>query len=323
MKYGNADLSGKFLLGPMAAYTDLAFRLLCRKHGASMCFTEFSNANALVRGITESWRLCRTAKEEMPVGIQIFGPSAEIIAKAASMISQKVDTGELFASCIDLNFGCPSGTVIRADSGAALLKKPQKIGEIVEACCKASSVPITAKIRAGWSSDNSVQIAKVVEGAGASGITVHWRTATEGRKRSTGWEAVGEVKRRVAVPVIGNGGATTPELAVRLLQETLCDGVMVSSGALGNPHIFSQANELLANGSYRKETWEEKLSSFLEYASFAEKFGVLSKKSLCAHAIQFLSGHGGVKLARGKLNAAQSVEEILCIMREFEPLGIG
>jgi nifR3 family TIM-barrel protein len=286
-----------------------------------MCFTEFSNANALVRGIAESWRLCRTAREEMPVGIQIFGSSSEMIAKAARMISEKVEAGELFASCIDLNFGCPSGSVIRADSGAALLKKPERIGEIVEACCKASSVPITAKIRAGWSSDNSVQIAKVVEGAGASGITVHWRTATEGRKRSIGWEAVGEVKRRVAVPVVGNGGATTPELAVRMLAETGCDAVMVSSGALGNPRIFSQANGLLANGSYRKETWEEKLSSFLEYAAFAEKYGVLSDKPLRAHAIQFLTGQPGVKIARKELNAAQSAEQILCIMREFEPLG--
>jgi tRNA-dihydrouridine synthase len=93
MKYGSDPLGGKFILGPMAAYTDLAFRLLCRKHGASMCFTEFSNANALVRGIAESWRLCRTAREEMPVGIQIFGSSSEMIAKAARMISEKVEAG--------------------------------------------------------------------------------------------------------------------------------------------------------------------------------------------------------------------------------------
>src|SRR3989344_9502237 len=104
-KYGDAELRGRFVLGPMAAYTDIAFRLLCRKRGAAMCFTEFSNADAIVRGKEESWRLMRTCREEMPVGIQIFGSSGKTIADAAEMISARVASGSLFASCIDLNFG--------------------------------------------------------------------------------------------------------------------------------------------------------------------------------------------------------------------------
>src|SRR3989338_61405 len=173
MKYGNATLSGRFVLGPMAAYTDIAFRLLCRKHGAAMCFTEFSNADSLVRNVARSWELARTCAKEMPVGIQIFGSSADAISRAAGMISQKAASGELFASCIDLNFGCPSGSVIRAGAGSALLRKPEKMGEIARACVKASEIPVTAKIRAAWSSDNAVGIAELVEKSGASGITVH------------------------------------------------------------------------------------------------------------------------------------------------------
>ncbi len=319
MKYGNSDLEGMFVLGPMAAYTDIAFRLLCRHRGAAMCFTEFSNANAIVRNVPESFRLMRTCREEMPVGIQIFGPDEEVMKKAVQKIGERVATGELFASCIDINFGCPSGSVIRAGAGSALLKKPEKIAAIVSACVSASKLPITAKIRAGWNTDNAVQIATLVEKAGAAGLTIHWRTATEGRKRSSGWEVVGEVKRAAGIPVIGNGGANTPERAVQFLRETGCDAVMISSAALGNPGIFGRSNALLNGSELPPPTWEEKLSDFHEYARLAEKFGVLSPKSMRAHAIEFLTGFEGVKLARKRLNAAKTVGEITAIMEEFTP----
>jgi nifR3 family TIM-barrel protein len=319
MKYGNSELQGKFVLGPMAAYTDMAFRLLCRKRGAAMGFTEFSNANAIVRGVPNSWKLMRTCKEEMPAGIQIFGSDAKVIAGAAKMISEKVAAGEMFASCIDLNFGCPAGTVIRAGAGSALLKKPEKVAEIVEATVAASTMPVTAKIRAGWSSDNAVLIAKVIEKAGASGITVHWRTATEGRKRMSGWQAVGEVKRALGITVIGNGGASSPERAVQFLQETGCDAVMISSSALGNPGIFERADGLLQGKAAAPATWKEKLADFREYASLAQKFSILEPKPLRAHAIEFLTGFNGVKEARGKLNRSKNVEEIMQVMESFSP----
>jgi tRNA-dihydrouridine synthase B len=319
MKYGNADLSGKFVLGPMAAYTDIAYRLLCRKKGAAMCFTEFSNAAAIVRGVPESFRLMRTCREEMPVGIQIFGSDEAMMKQAARAISERVQRGELFASCIDINFGCPSGSVIRAGAGSALLRKPEKIAAIVSACVCASELPITAKIRAGWNSDNAIAIAKAIEKAGAAGITVHWRTATEGRRRKTGWEVVGEVKKEVEIPVIGNGGASTPELAAKFLRETGCDAVMIASAALGNPGIFGRANAMLAGKENAPAGWEEKLEDFREYARLAKKYGVLSPKSLRSHAIEFLTGFEGVKVARKKLNAAKTVEEIETIMKEFTP----
>ena len=194
----------------------------------------------------ESW--CGPCKEEMPVGIQIFGSRTESMAESARIISSRVDAGELFASCIDINFGCPAGSVVRAGAGSALLKSPEKMRAIAEACVKHSSIPVTAKIRVGWKSDEAVKIALMLEKAGVAGITVHWRTATEGRKRQSGWEVVGEVKSALSIPVIGNGGASTPEKAVRFLKETACDAVMISSSALGNPHIFTQANDLLEHG---------------------------------------------------------------------------
>ena len=127
MRYGKSELSGRFVLGPMAGYTDIAFRLLCRRNGAAMCFTEFANANAVVRGGKESWRLMATCREEMPVGIQIFGSDEKIMAQACKAINGRAQDGSLFASCIDINFGCPSGSVVRAGAGSALLKKPEKM----------------------------------------------------------------------------------------------------------------------------------------------------------------------------------------------------
>ena len=319
MKYGESELQGKFVGGPMGAYTDIAFRLLCRKRGSAMGFTEFANANAIVRNGEESWRLMQTCREELPVGIQIFGSDEKVMAGAAKAISGRVAAGELFASCIDINFGCPAGSVIRAGAGSALLKKPERIFAIVEACTKASDIPITAKIRAGWSSDKGIELARGIEKAGAAGITVHWRTATEGRKRSDGWMAVAEVKRAVGIPVIGNGGASTPERAVRFLSETGCDAVMISSAALGNPGIFQRANDLLEGKAPAEAPWEEKLADFQEYFSLCEKYGIATPKRLRAHAIEFVTGFNGVKIVRKRLNAAKSAVEISGIIEEFAP----
>ena len=319
MKYGNATLQGRFVLGPMAAYTDIAFRLLCRKHGAAMCFTEFANANAIVREGEESWRLMRTCREEMPAGIQIFGSDEKTMADACRKINGKVASGGLFASCIDINFGCPAGSVIRSGAGSALLRKPEKMASMMQACASASEIPVTAKIRSGWSSDSAVSLAKMLEKAGAAGITVHWRTATEGRKRDASWQSVAEVKLAVGIPVIGNGGASTPQKAAQFLRETACDAVMISSGALGNPGIFGRSNALLEGKEPGETSWEEKLADFREYASLAGKFGILSPKPLRAHAMEFLSVQPGVKIARKKLNAAKTTEEITRMMEEFSP----
>jgi len=319
MKYGNARLDGKFVLGPMAAYTDIAFRLLCRRAGAAMCFTEFANAEAINRGGKNTDALMQTCKEEMPVGIQIFGATPEAMGKAAAAISARVQAGELFASCIDINFGCPAGSVIRAGAGSALLKNPEKMRAISEACVKHSEIPVTAKIRAGWKSDSAVELAKMLESAGVAGITVHWRTATEGRKRQAGWEMLREVKGALSIPVIGNGGASTPEKAVRFLDETGCDAVMISSAALGNPHIFPQANELLVHGKYAETLWGEKRASFLEYAELAKKYDAATPKRMRAQAIEWVRGFAGVKEARKKLNSAKTEEQVAEIVSGFEP----
>jgi tRNA-dihydrouridine synthase len=128
-----------------------------------------------------------------------------------------------------------------------------------------------------------------------------------------------EIKRALSIPLIGNGGAATPELAVRFLKESECDGVMIASGALGNPDIFAQANALLSGKKARQQLWKERLADFSEYVSLAEKYGVLDAKRLRVHAMEFLTGFPGARLQRGKITAAKTVDEIIASMRAFEP----
>lgn len=317
MKYGSSELCGKFVLAPMAGYTDIAFRLLCREYGAAMCFTEFANAEAIIRGGKNTDALLATCKKEMPVGIQVFGGNQESMGKASGIVSSRVETGELSASCIDINFGCPANSVVRAGAGSALLRKPEKMRAIAAACVKASSLPVTAKIRVGWGKDDGVAFAKMLEQEGIAGITVHWRTATEGRKRADAWGVVKEIKQALSIPVIGNGGASTPERAVRFLSETCCDAVMIATGALGNPLIFREANGLFDKGQCRQSSWEERREAFAKYLKLAKRHGVASPKRLRAHAIEWVSGFPGVKEARKKLNAAKTEGEIEGVIMGF------
>ncbi|MEM4633979.1 MAG: tRNA-dihydrouridine synthase, partial [Candidatus Anstonellaceae archaeon] len=162
--------------------------------------------------------------------------------------------------------------------------------------------------------------ARIIEDAGACGITVHWRTACEGRKRNIGWESVTEVKRSVQIPVIGNGGAYSPQLAVRFLEEAQCDAVMISSAALGNPRIFSRANALLQGKPMEEDGWEKRQEDFAEYMKLAKNYGILNPKSLRAHAIEFAKFYHGAKALRKRLNDAKSLEEIANAVFEFKPL---
>ncbi|MEM4348463.1 MAG: tRNA-dihydrouridine synthase [Candidatus Anstonellaceae archaeon] len=315
MKFGLSEISGRFVLGPMAGYTDIAFRLLCRKKGAAMCFTEFANATAIVRGAKAALNLISTCKEEMPVAIQIFGSDKEMMASCCRKISQLVQSEEIFASCIDLNFGCPALSVVKAGSGAALLKSPEKIRQIVAACVKASHLPITCKIRAGWSQDNAVVIAKLIEQEGAAGITVHWRFASGTNPK--GWKTISEVKQAVNIPVIGNGGADSATLAVKLLIETKCDAAMISSGALGNPAIFAQSNFLLEGKSITQYSRQERKADLMEYLLLAKKYNCFSLKHAKAHAVQFFAGWPGAKKARSALATAKTEEDLLQLLHKL------
>jgi len=222
------------LLAPMAGISNLPFRIIARSFGCALAFTEMVSANGLIRDSQRTLDYLRSSDEDKPLGVQIFGADPYIMAHAAKIAA---DYG---ADLIDINMGCPVRKVIKTGSGAALMRNPALAGRIISSVVQAVTVPVTVKIRAGWSrnSINAVEMAQIAENAGAQAVTVHARTADQGFSGNADWNVIADVKKSVSIKVIGNGDIFRPHDAIRMLMETSCDEVMLGRGALGNPWIF-------------------------------------------------------------------------------------
>jgi len=245
-------LKSKLILAPMHNTTNIAFRILCRKYGASLVSTELLSSNALAREDNLNLKLAITDKKEKPNVAQIFGQNTENIVKAAKTLERSFDV-------IDINFGCPSKKILSQGAGAALLKRKNKIKEIVEQVSKNIKKPVTVKIR----SNNAIEIAKICEKAGADAITVHARSVKQGYSGKADWSVIKAVKENVKIPVIGNGDVVDGKSAEKMLKETNCDYVMIGRAAIGNPFIFKQIKEYLKTGKEIKQTKEEKIKDYL------------------------------------------------------------
>lgn len=228
-----AAKKGAFL-APLAGISNLPFRLIARSLGCGLAYTEMISANGLVRKTDRTYEYLETCADDRPLGAQVFGADPEIVAQASRIIA---DSG---ADLIDINMGCPVKKVIKTGSGAILMKDPERVARIITSVKKAVSIPVTVKIRSGWThgSINAVEIARIAEDSGADAITVHARTADQGYSGLADWKIIAEVKKAVKIPVIGNGDIWRPKDAERMLKETSCDAVMVGRGSLGNPWIF-------------------------------------------------------------------------------------
>jgi nifR3 family TIM-barrel protein len=232
----------KTVLAPLAGITNLPFRIIARRFGCEMCFTEMISANGLIRESAKTIEYLKTCPEDQPLGVQLFGAEPEVLAGAAAIVS------DYHPAVIDLNMGCPVKKVIKAGAGAVLMRNPVLAGRIIKAVVDAVSVPVTVKIRSGWSpkSINAIEISKIAEDSGASAIIVHGRTADQGFSGHADWSVIAGVKNAVKIPVVGNGDIRQPEDAIKMRSETGCDAVMIGRGALGNPWIFQGIRQLLA-----------------------------------------------------------------------------
>lgn len=228
-----AAKKGAFL-APLAGISNLPFRLIARSLGCALAYTEMISANGLVRKTAKTFEYLKTCADDRPLGAQVFGADPEIVAEASRIIEHSG------ADLIDINMGCPVKKVIKTGSGAILMKDPDRVARIIDSVKKAVQIPVTVKIRSGWSggSINAVEIARIAEDSGADAITIHARTANQGYSGKADWKVIAEVKKAVKIPVIGNGDIWRPRDAVKMLRETFCDAVMVGRGALGNPWIF-------------------------------------------------------------------------------------
>jgi tRNA-dihydrouridine synthase B len=240
MKLRNLELNRPLMMAPMAGMTDYPFRKLVLTMGCALAFTEMVSAEGLLR---KGSSLLDIEQDEHPVFVQLFGADPEVLAEAAGV------TEAAGADGIDLNMGCPAKQVVTTGAGAALMRSPGRVERIFRTVRKRIKVPLTVKIRSGWDKDqiNAIEISKIAEDCGVDAVILHGRTRAQGFRGKADWRLIGELKRSVHIPVIGNGDVTTPLLTRKMMEETNCDGVMIGRGALGNPWIFGPARSELSD----------------------------------------------------------------------------
>lgn len=234
---------------PLAGYSDLAFRLLCREQGAGLCFSEMISCHGLVRNQANTRDIAATAPADRPVAMQLFGAEPEIMGEAAAILAA------MPIDAIDINMGCPVKKVVKKGAGAALMCAPALAGRIIRAVVKAAGgLPVTVKIRAGWNHQtiNAPEFARMAADSGIAAITIHGRTASDGFGGTVNRSIIAKVKKAVAVPVIGNGDIHSRAEALAMMAETACDGVMIGRAALGAPWLFGATAPLNPDPAFRR-----------------------------------------------------------------------
>jgi nifR3 family TIM-barrel protein len=236
MKIGELCLKNAMILAPMAGITNWPFRLICRDFGVALTFTEMVSANGLARSMRKTLHYLQIHPADRPLGVQIFGTDPAILSQAARIVT------DLGADLLDINMGCPVKKVVKTGAGAALMKDPPRIRAILQSVRSSTQLPLTVKLRAGWNPKqiNVAELSEMAQDCGVDAVSIHPRTADQGFSGSADWSIIAEVKKRLRIPVIGNGDIKNGADAVRMMRTTGCDAVMVGRGCLGNPWIFKQ-----------------------------------------------------------------------------------
>lgn len=298
MKFGTVETPNNVFLAPMAGITDLPFRLICKEFGVGMMTTEMVSAKGLLYENVKTNDLLYIDPKEHPIGAQLFGSDPKILSEMAKQVEQsEVDF-------IDINMGCPAPKITKNAEGSALLKNPELIGEIVYAVSNALTKPLTVKIRKGFDETciNAVEVAKIIEQAGASAIALHGRTREQFYSGTADWDIIKEVKKNISIPLIGNGDIRTPEDAKRMLDYTGCDAVLIARAAQGNPWIFKRTVHYLETGELLPEpTFEERVPVILKHAKLLEAYKgeYVGMREMRSHLTSYVRGvHGAADLRR-------------------------
>jgi tRNA-dihydrouridine synthase B len=306
MRLGNLQLDHPLFLAPMSGITDYPFRQLAREMGCGLVFTEMVSAEGLIR---KGEAFLKIKKDEHPVSVQLFGSNPEVIAEAAQMAEA------MGADVIDFNMGCPAKQLVEAGAGVDLMRFPEKVKEILTMVRREVKSPLTIKIRSGWDSKhiNAVEISKIAEDCGIDAISIHPRTKDQGFRGRADWKLIGEVKKAVRIPVVGNGDVTQPSLAKEMLEETGCDGVMIGRGALGNPWIFGFRNSMHLEGEPVTLPSLEERKNMIHYhfllvqAHWGEKGAV---KTFRKHIYWYTKGLPGCSSFHSKLSGIREKEAL-------------
>ena len=317
-KIGNVEIKNQVVLAPMAGISNTAYRQIIKEMGAGLIYAEMVSDKALVYGSEKTFDLLKMSDMERPIAQQIFGSDVNSFVKAAKLVEDK-----MHPDIIDINMGCPVPKVaIKSQAGSALLKNPDKIKEIVSAVVKAVSVPVTVKIRSGWDANsvNAVEVAKVIEEAGASAITVHGRTRAQGYSGNADWNIIKQVKEMVSIPVIGNGDITSAEKAKEMLDFTGCDAVMIGRGVLGNPWLIKECVSYLDSGIIPpKPSAREKIEMLKRHYqllvdSTSEKQAILEIRT---HALWYIKGMPKSAYIKNEICKTKNSEDLFKILNDY------
>lgn len=301
LKIGDVRVKNQLFLSPMVDVTDLAYRMLCRKQGAGMAYTEMLYVDAILHENAKTKMLMKTSSRDRPVGIQVTGNSASEFSKLARM-------KELWNyNLVDLNCGCPSIRITGHQAGSYLLQNPEKIVEMIN-ILKDQGLVVTAKIRLGFKENNVLKISKMLEQAGADALTLHARLAWHSNKIPADWKWIAKVKENIGIPIIGNGDVASGASAEKMLE--MADGCMVARAAIGNPFVFREITRYLRTGKEKEVTKQERLKALADYIKLAEKYKVLEFGRVKYLAPSFLSGFQGASKAREEVMKMKTTEGI-------------
>lgn len=315
---GDIKIKNQVVLAPMAGICNSAFRRICKEMGCGLIYAEMVSDKAITYNNQKTIDMLYMTEMERPIVQQIFGSDKESFVIAAKYIYEN-----MHPDIIDINMGCPVPKVaVRAQAGSALLKSPDKIYEIVKAVVESVPIPITVKIRSGWdfNSINAVEIAKIVEKAGASAICVHPRTRSQGYSGIADWTIIKLVKENVSIPVIGNGDIKSPEDARRMLNETGCDAVMIGRGVLGNPWIIENTINFFDGKAVKNPSSIERIDMCLKHLSYLKE--LKDEKQACLeirnHIGWYLKGIKGANDVKNNVYKTTNICDIISILKEFK-----
>ena len=315
---GSVTLPNQLILAPMAGVTDLAFRQICREHGAGLTVTEMASAKALEYGDKKTPRLLRLARGEHPASAQIFGSDPACMARSAKRALE-------LSGCdiIDINMGCPAPKIVGNGDGSALMKSPDLAARIVAAVKQAVPVPVTVKFRMGWDAQsvNCVEFARLCERAGADMVAVHGRTRSQQYSGTANWDIIRAVKEAVSIPVAANGDVFAPQDVPRILAHTGADFVMIGRGSLGDPWIFERAHALMQTGvlpplppfAARIDTAVRQIE--LAVADKGERVALLEARK---HVNWYLKGVSHVRDFKKRISALTRLDELYALADEMK-----
>ena len=309
LKIGNVTLPNRYILGPMAGVTDLPFRVLCKEQGAGLLCMEMVSAKAILYNNKNTESLLEIHPDEQPVSLQFFGSDPKIMSEMAKRVEERP------FDIMDINMGCPVPKVVRNGEGSALMKNPKLVYEIVSAMVKAIDKPVTVKIRKGFDDSciNAVEIAKIIEEAGAAAVAVHGRTREQYYSGQADWDIIRQVKEAVSIPVIGNGDVTSPQKAEELVKQTGCDGIMIARGAQGNPWIFSEMITYEETGTLPERPGKEEVRDMmLRHARLQLKYKgeFIGIREMRKHVAWYTAGYPNSAKLRARVNEIESLEAL-------------